>query len=176
MKAAEGDFQTEVSQGAPEVMEQVARLPGEKAQVMGQFMITEQMEHVTGDRVLQLAKRFEPAEMVGVKKSKQVNMVIKDKEKVDTSRMSGKGTGSRKTLVAGRKPRGKQPVGLGIEKGFVQSRLDSFVEKMGLGLVGNKVNFKRKQQGDMEEQVKSNAKRRKGELVHGTQLARFVER
>ena len=75
MKAAEGGFQTEVSQGAPEVMEQVARLPGEKAQVMGQFMITEQMEHVTGDRVLQLAKRFEPAEMVGVKKNKQVNMV-----------------------------------------------------------------------------------------------------
>ena len=82
-------------------------MPGEKAQVMGQFMITEQMEYVTGDRVLQLAKRFEPAEMVGVKKNEQVNMVIKDKENVDTSRMSGKGTGSRKTLVAGRKPRWK---------------------------------------------------------------------
>ena len=137
IKAAEGGFQTEVSQGAPEVREQVARLPGEKAKGMGQFMITEQMEHVTRDRVLQLAKRFEPAEIVGVKKKKQVNMIIKDKEKVDTSRMSGKGTGSRKTLVAGRKPRWKQPVGLGIEKGFVQSRLDSFVEKMDLGLVGN---------------------------------------
>ena len=43
------------------------------------------------------------------------------------------------------------------------SRLYSFV-----GLVGNKVNCKRKQQGDMEEPVKSATKRRKGEEVPGT--------
>ena len=163
VQAAEGVFQTEVSQGAPEVLEQVARLPGEKGQVMGQYREADQKELVTGDRVQQLVRMFEPAEMVGLVNEKEVIKVSKE------SRMSGKVMDtSRKKLVACRKPRLKKPVGCNIEKGFVQSRLVSFVGKMGLGLVGNKVNCKRKQQGDMEEPVKSATKRRKGEEVPGT--------
>ena len=131
VQAAEGVFQTEVSQGAPEVLEQVARLPGEKGQVMGQYREAEQKELVTGDRVQQLVRMFEPAEMVGLVNEKEVNKVSKE------SRMSGKVMDtSRKKLVACRKPRLKKPVGCNIEKVFVQSRLVSFVGKMGFGLLG----------------------------------------
>jgi hypothetical protein len=140
-------------------LEQVARLSGEKGQVMGHDREADHKELVPGERVQQLVRMFEPAE-VGHVKEKEVNRVSKE------SRMSGKMMDTdRKKLVACRKPRMRKQVGCNIEKGFVQSRLVSFVGKMGLGLVGNKGNGKRKQQGDMEEPVKSATKRRKGEEV-----------
>ena len=135
-------------------------MSGEKGQVMGQDRKADQKELVPGDRVQHLVRMYEPAEMVGHVKEKEVNKVSM------VSRMSGKVMDTdRKKLVACRKPRMRKQVGCNIEKGFVQSRLVSFVGKMGLGLVGNKGNCKRKQQGDMEEPVKSATKRRKGEEV-----------